>query len=169
TVFQPGMMWDYYMLYCHVWHSHIKLLKNKLPINLGSRRVLLVEDVCGAIIFTSVHDVVRVVIEAREYTGRWPVIGVVSGNSPVTPVELVQLSERFWSGRFSVDKSRLADFHTGEIKSSWMPQPNHVSAGNMTQVERDAFGRAITPGVLLRFSNEELIVGDEWNRLLSQF
>ncbi|GAB1318729.1 hypothetical protein MFIFM68171_08939 [Madurella fahalii] len=162
TLFQPGMMLDYYT-FPHIWHKHIKPLQ--IPIDFGTRRAIILDGVKDAITFTRVRDVVHVVAKALEYKGEWPVIGGIRANTPISSAQLIALGEQLRGKPFALEKLRLDDLERGEVKSSWIPQPNHASLGNMTQEERDAFGRVITRGVLLSFGTRAFSVSAEWNNI----
>ncbi|KAK3990987.1 hypothetical protein QBC44DRAFT_56001 [Cladorrhinum sp. PSN332] len=163
TLFQPGLILDYYT-FPHVWHKHIKPLQ--IPIDFGLRRALLVDGTRDRITFTTVHDVVKIVTQALNYKGTWPTVGGIRGNLPISASQLVAIGNRPRGPQeFVVERLQSEDLQAGEVKSSWIPQPNHTSASNMTQEERDAFGRVITRGVLLSFASGAFSVTGEWNRL----
>ncbi len=71
------------------------------PIDVGNRRILMVEDsddVC--ITFTTVKDLVNVVVKAVEYEGVWPLVGGIKGDE-ITIGNLIKLGERV-RGEFKV-------------------------------------------------------------------
>lgn len=83
-----------YYTWPHVFYNYIKPLQ--IPIDFGARRAILVEDQQARerITFTSVDDVVHIVIKALEYKGRWPVVGGIRGNKATSTAKLVALGER---------------------------------------------------------------------------
>ncbi|KAK3313980.1 hypothetical protein B0H66DRAFT_630271 [Apodospora peruviana] len=164
TLFQPGLMMEYYT-WPYVWHKYIKPLQ--IPIEFSGRRAILVQDQSRQeITFTSVDDIVRIVTKALEYKGKWPLIGGISGNKPVSMTGLISLGEKIRGKPWTVDKLRLADVQAGVLNSTWIPMPNHNSVANMTQEEREAFGKVITKGMLLSFGTGAWKAADEWNRLV---
>ena len=46
--------------------------------------------------------------------------------------------------------------------------PNHNSVANMTQEEKEAFGKVITRGMLLSFVTGAWSASDEWNQLVAK-
>lgn len=46
--------------------------------------------------------------------------------------------------------------------------PNHSSAANMTQEEKEAVGKVIMRGILLSFGTGAWAVSNEWNQLVAR-
>ncbi|KAM7201762.1 hypothetical protein V8F20_004723 [Naviculisporaceae sp. PSN 640] len=167
TLFQPGLMMEYYT-WPHVFHKYIRPLQ--IPIEFGGRRALMVQDQQASerITFTSVDDIVHTVTKALEYKGKWPKIGGIRGNRARSTADLVNLGERIRGKPWTIDKLKLADVQAGAVNSTWIPMPNHNSVANMTQEEKEAFGKVITRGMLLSFGTGAWAASDEWDHLLGK-
>ena len=78
----------------HPYKSSKHVYPIQTPIDVGNRRILMVEDsddVC--ITFTTVKDLVNVVVKAVEYEGVWPLVGGIKGDE-ITIGDLIKLGER---------------------------------------------------------------------------
>jgi hypothetical protein len=64
------------------------------PIDFGRRRMLMVEGSDNALItLTAAEDLVKIVVKAIEYEGKWPLVGGIRGNQ-IAIRDLIELGER---------------------------------------------------------------------------
>ncbi|OAQ64752.1 NmrA-like family protein [Pochonia chlamydosporia 170] len=163
SLFQPGLLTNY-LGHPHNTTKHVTMLET--PIDFSNCRILLAKGGEQSLItLTTIQDIARIVCQAIEYEGEWPVIGGISG-SEVTLQQLIALGERIRGKRFRVDVLEVNDLKAEKVASSWMPGVRHPS---ISEEEFAAMTAKLTSGLVLAFSTGAWKVSDEWNSLLPDY
>ncbi|TPX13382.1 uncharacterized protein E0L32_006112 [Thyridium curvatum] len=186
-LFQPGYFMDY-LAAPHQITKHIH--QQETYVNFERCQALLVDgDDNARVVFTSVKDIVNVVVLAVDYIGEWPVTGGIQGQE-ISIADVLALGKKIrgasvgtsiiyitvahangrstLTGReFAVERLSAAELKAGEFNAKgWSPRIDHPS---IPPEQLEVMAKAVNSAVLLATGAGAFQVSDEWNRLLPDY
>ncbi|KAJ6000669.1 NAD(P)-binding protein [Penicillium waksmanii] len=164
TLFQPGTFVNYLT---HPYQSAKHVPSMELFFDFENRRAIFMDDGDNdRMSFITVQDFTKVIVQAVEFEGEWPVIGGIRGTD-ISIGNLIALGEKVRGGaKFQVERVKAQDLQNGTWSTSWVPRIDHPS---IPREQIDAMSRIVCAGILLATHDGAYSVSDEWNRLLPSF
>jgi hypothetical protein len=144
-----------------------------------------VGDLTAKVTYTSIQDLVNIVVKAVEYDGEWPKVGGINGHTlslaeeiaigeritgkshryPVLVIDII--SHRATTGkRYEVERLDVEDLKAGVVKTARLPFFDHPSLAELNTPE---FASALLAGVLLHIADGHATVSDEWNHIFPDY
>lgn len=167
SLFQPGAFLDY--------HADKKTNKyvthnNFLPFDYTKRRIFAVDGkLDGRISWTSVRDMVNIVVKAVDYEGEWPKIGGIAG-STVSLAEIFALGKKVRGGEWEVINLDLEALKRSEIDDQYVGVIDHPALAHFDHATKVAFSKVAYASFLVAAAHPtELVVSDEWNRIFPDY
>ncbi|KAL2015999.1 hypothetical protein VTK56DRAFT_4467 [Thermocarpiscus australiensis] len=118
--------------------------------------------------FTTIQDVVAIVVKAVEYEGEWPEVGGING-ATISIGELIRLGEKFRGKPFNIEILDPEDLKCGVVKSSWLPEFKGPAARGLDEAAKREFSKQLVIGMLLTLAEGDTVVSDDWNRIFPDF
>jgi hypothetical protein len=135
--------------------------------------------------YTTVADLVNIVVKAVEYEGEWPKIGGINGNT-LSFGEEIAIGEKVrgeWSTNcrrrdcgcsdsidsgkpFEVEILQRDDLKAGVVKTSWRPVIDHPS---LAAFDKEEISKTMLCSLLLNMTSGHGYVSDEWNRIFPDY
>ncbi|EME84801.1 uncharacterized protein MYCFIDRAFT_41377 [Pseudocercospora fijiensis CIRAD86] len=161
SLFQPGWFTDYF---AYPMQSAKSFRSFPVCISFEHCRAFYAEGSESArITLTTVSDFAKIVAQAVGYEeGPWPEIGGIKGTE-MTVKEFLDVGERVRGRKFTIEKLKRSDLENHNVFCSWIPEVEHNKG--IGDCEKNLADK-LNASVLLSIADEDLNVGDEWNRIL---
>ncbi|KAL2257807.1 hypothetical protein VTK26DRAFT_9149 [Humicola hyalothermophila] len=163
TLFQTGW-WMHFLAGKHRVCKHCDPATG--PIDYENRRALVPSGEGHRTTYTTVEDIVAIVVRAVDYEGEWPKVGGINGTT-MTIEEEIALAEKVRGKPFKAERLDVQDLKAGELKSSWA-----LELGDVAHLEGDTrlhFSKLLTIKMLLHTSESAGVVSDEWNQIFPDY
>ncbi|KAL5345363.1 hypothetical protein ACLOAV_009734 [Pseudogymnoascus australis] len=130
-----------------------------------NRRAIVVEGYDFVMTFTTVQDLARVVAEAVDYDGEWPVTGGIRGNR-VSVSQILNIGQKVRDRPFQIETVKLEDLELGILKTSWTLATSHPG---VPQDQAADLLKSVLIATLLSGAKGAWDVSDEFNRILPDY
>ncbi|KAF7185533.1 Oxidoreductase BOA1 [Pseudocercospora fuligena] len=160
-LFQPGWFTDYF---AYPTQSAKYFRSFPVCIDFEHCRAFYAEGSENSkITLTTVSDFAKVVAQAVGFEGTWPEEGGIKGTE-MTVQELVEVGERVRGKPFTIETLKRSDLEQNKVLCSWIPKVDHPAVGDYENLPEK-----LNASVLLSIADEDLNVGNEWNKLLPEY